>query len=209
MGTEIERRFLLRNPDWRPAGVLPVRLDQGRYFFGEDADGTVAYCFGLPVFFLHPYEKAARRLSLPLPLSDAWALTLQSRTFLPELGGVKAVMPRGWMARVRAYDNARFVLDIKGPRAGTTRAEFGEFPLTAEQGAALLAHAPPASRLSKLRYTVSHGGQVWVIDVYGGQKKGYQPTCEIELSSATAAFEKPAWVGEEITHRKTFAPPGP
>lgn len=207
MGTEIERRFLLKNPRWRPAGVQPVQLDQGRYFFGEDAEGVVAYCFGLPLFSLTPHGQGAPLLILPLPLADAWGLTLQAGSFAPGLGGVTARMPKGWMARIRAYNHERFVLDIKGPRTGTTRAEFGEFALNRQHGETLLTNAPPASKLSKQRYTLQHEGHTWVIDVYNGGKGHFQPTCEIELPSPQTPFVRPDWVGDEITHRKTFLRP--
>lgn len=209
MGTEIERRFLLKDPRWRPSGVAPVQLDQGRFFFGEDAEGAVTLLFGLPLFSLRLSGRAAPSLHTFLSAPDAWSLALSSRHVSPAFGGIRALLPQGWAARIRAYDRQQFVMDIKGPRTGTTRAEFGEFRLPPPVGLHLLEATPAPSRLSKERYSLPHAGHTWVLDVYSGDKQHYQPTCEVELSAADVPLPLPPWVGEEITHRKTFTSTSP
>ena len=202
MGTEIERRFLLKNPRWRPDGIKPVWLDQGRFALGNGTCGRVEYLWGLPRFDLTRAEE--KIFSLLLPWQDGIGLIAEGIPEKLELTcfGMATELPSGWMARIRGYDDMRYVLDIKGPRSGTTRKEFGEYPVSAEEGRALLELAPQEQRLRKKRYTIPHQGHDWVLDVYADGKS--RPTCEVELPSPTTPLDLPLWVGEEITDRKTF-----
>ena len=208
MSTEIERRFLLKDRTWRPNGIRPVILDQGRYFFGEDASGVVVFFLGIPQFRLlpltHTRDQTKPLVTIPLSVADGWALAPQCLNFRPALGGCKADLPTGWMARVRSYNDQRYVMDIKGPRIKTTRAEFGEYALPPDTGRTLLTNTPPASRLRKLRYTIPVGEYEWVLDIYQGRNQTHEPTVEVELPSADTPVVIPDWVGEEITNRKTF-----
>ena len=210
MSTEIERRFLLKDRRWRPNGIRPMELDQGRYFFGEDAIGSIVFFLGFPHFCMHSIHRntvkgqQTQLISVPLSIADGWALAIKCSNFRPTTGGWKGDLPAGWMARVRSYDNQRYVMDIKGPRIGTTRAEFGEYALSRERGHALLTAAPLASRLRKLRYAVPIDGNEWVIDIYQGRLRQHAPTVDIEIPTADTPITIPDWVGEEITHRKTF-----
>lgn len=52
--------------------------------------------------------------------------------------------------------------------------------------------------IEKDRYEVSSGKHLWEVDVFKGCNKGLI-IAEIELSSADERFEKPTWIGEEVT----------
>ena len=55
------------------------------------------------------------------------------------------------------------------------------------------------SRLSKKnRYKIPQGDLTWEIDEFLGVNEGLN-VVEIELESEDQAFEKPDWVGEEVT----------
>ena len=43
------------------------------------------------------------------------------------------------------------------------------------------------------------GGHTWEVDVFEGANAGLV-VAEIELDDPDEPFEKPAWVGEEVTH---------
>ena len=54
-------------------------------------------------------------------------------------------------------------------------------------------------KVEKTRYEVEHEGHVWEVDVFEGLNAGLV-VAEIELQAEDEAFERPFWVGEEVTH---------
>jgi CYTH domain-containing protein len=97
--------------------------------------------------------------------------------------------------RVRIMDDRGF-LTIKGKNQGASRAEF-EYPIPADDAAALLALCEPPL-IEKTRYRIPHVGHVWEIDVFHGDNDGLV-VAEVELRSADESFQRPSWVGEEVT----------
>ncbi len=99
--------------------------------------------------------------------------------------------------RVRIADQQAW-LNIKSATVGTHRQEFEyEIPLAdAEAMIETLCHKP---LIEKTRYFVNHGSHVWEIDVFAGENQGLV-VAEIELSEIGEAFDKPSWLGEEVTH---------
>jgi adenylate cyclase len=57
--------------------------------------------------------------------------------------------------------------------------------------------------IEKRRYRIQHGGMTWEVDEFLGDNTGLV-VAEIELESARQPFEKPAWVGEEVTSDPRF-----
>jgi adenylate cyclase len=88
-------------------------------------------------------------------------------------------------------------ITVKGKNVGARRAEFEyEIPVAdAEQMLDTLCQRP---LIEKVRYTLAAGPHTWEIDVFEGSNAGLV-VAEIELSSEDEAFEKPAWVGDEVT----------
>ena len=76
------------------------------------------------------------------------------------------------------------------------RAEFEyEIPLSdAEEMIALC----PLPALEKTRYTIEYEGRQWVVDEYEGANSGLT-VAEIELAAEEDDFEKPPWVGAEVS----------
>lgn len=52
--------------------------------------------------------------------------------------------------------------------------------------------------IEKRRYEVRHDGLTWEVDEFVGVNKGLV-IAEVELDSENQTFDKPDWVGEEIT----------
>ena len=52
--------------------------------------------------------------------------------------------------------------------------------------------------IDKTRYLVPYGGHTYEVDVFHGANEGLV-LAEIELSDELEAFEKPSWLGEEVT----------
>jgi adenylate cyclase len=55
-----------------------------------------------------------------------------------------------------------------------------------------------AGKVVKTRYELPRGGHVWEVDVFEGENAGLV-VAEIELGSADEAFERPDWLGEEVS----------
>ena len=98
--------------------------------------------------------------------------------------------------RVRVVQDAAW-LTIKGVSVGATRAEF-EYPIPVADAEQLLALCDgPVVR--KTRRVIEHAGAKWEVDEFQGDNAGLV-VAEIELPSEDAAFERPGWLGAEVTH---------
>lgn len=98
--------------------------------------------------------------------------------------------------RVRAA-GARGTLTIKGRTVGARRPEYEyEIPLAdAEQMLDTLCERP---LIEKVRFELHDGTHLWEIDVFEGDNAGLV-VAEIELESEEESFERPDWLGEEVT----------
>ncbi|MEM7519144.1 MAG: CYTH domain-containing protein [Planctomycetota bacterium] len=54
------------------------------------------------------------------------------------------------------------------------------------------------SPIDKTRHEVKRGGHLWEVDEFHGQNEGLI-VAEIELESVDTAFERPEWLGEEVS----------
>lgn len=98
--------------------------------------------------------------------------------------------------RVRIAGDAAF-LTIKGISVGATRAEFEyAIPLLDAQALLALCDGP---LIEKTRYALVDQGTVWEVDDFAGDNAGLV-VAEVELHSETQVFEKPDWLGDEVTH---------
>lgn len=120
-------------------------------------------------------------------------------------------MRQGYLARegsasVRVrLEGAVAKLNIKAAVVGSARAEY-EYDMPADECREILANLC-VGRVEKTRHYVSargaHDGAVWEIDEFVGDNVGLI-VAEIELTSADAAFERPAWLGRELTDEKRY-----
>lgn len=97
--------------------------------------------------------------------------------------------------RVR-IDDDRATLNIKSCRLGAVRSEF-EYEIPHADAEELLALAA-GPVLAKRRHLVEHAGMLWEIDEFEGDNAGLI-VAEIELDDVDAAFERPGWLGAEVT----------
>ena len=99
--------------------------------------------------------------------------------------------------RVRIKDDSGF-LTIKGKSddTGTTRFEW-EKEISREEAEALLKLCEPGV-ISKVRFLVKAGQHTFEVDEFFEENQGLL-LAEIELQSATEDFNKPDWLGEEVT----------
>jgi adenylate cyclase len=98
--------------------------------------------------------------------------------------------------RVRIAENTA-TLNIKSATTGAARSEF-EYEIPLHDARHMLDTLARKPLIEKTRYTVEHKGFYWEIDEFHGKNQGLV-MAEIELAHAEQAFEKPAWIGEEVT----------
>ena len=101
------------------------------------------------------------------------------------------------VVRVRIAGDAAF-LTIKSRMVGVTRGEW-EYPLPLDEAQTLLASVCLQPIIDKLRYRIAHAGMVWEVDEFFGENAGLI-VAEIELAAEDQAFDKPDWIGAEVTH---------
>lgn len=98
--------------------------------------------------------------------------------------------------RVRVAGN-RATLTIKGKTVGATRAEF-EYGVPLADAEEMLDALCERPLIEKVRYTLVTGGHTWEVDVFEGENAGLV-VAEIELGAEDEAFDRPAWLGAEVT----------
>lgn len=77
------------------------------------------------------------------------------------------------------------------------RAEF-EYAVPFDEAQAMLDSLSPGEIIEKNRYTFSELGHVWEVDEFLGANQGLI-IAEIELECEDQPFERPAWVGDEVS----------
>lgn len=104
--------------------------------------------------------------------------------------------------RVRiSNDKAFLTIKGKGNESGMTRFEWEkEIPL--EEGKALLLLCEKGV-IEKIRFEISAGKHLFEVDEFYGENEGLI-VAEIELSDENEAFEKPDWLGIEVTNDERY-----
>jgi len=93
-------------------------------------------------------------------------------------------------------------MTIKSKSVGATRGEW-EYPLPLADANELLDRVCEQPIIEKYRSRVEHAGHVWEVDEFLGVNEGLR-FAEIELESEDAAFEKPDWIGAEVTDDRRY-----
>ncbi len=104
--------------------------------------------------------------------------------------------------RIRLIDEAQAKLTIKSAVSEIRRLEF-EYDVPMADGLALLG-LREGGVVEKLRYKLPWQGLHWEIDVFHGENRGLV-IAEIELPSEDRTFEKPDWLGREVTSDTRFS----
>ena len=103
--------------------------------------------------------------------------------------------------RARIYGDQAF-LTIKSKSEGASRGEW-EYPIPLADAAELLDRLCDRPLVEKYRRRIEHGGFTWEVDEFLGENAGLV-VAEIELPSEDAAFDKPGWIGQEVTDDKRY-----
>ncbi|MCP4409408.1 MAG: CYTH domain-containing protein [Gammaproteobacteria bacterium] len=100
------------------------------------------------------------------------------------------------VVRVRTIADKGY-LTIKGITSGATRVEF-EYEIPEDDAGAMLDDLCEKPLIEKNRYKIDFAGFVWEVDEFFGENMGLI-VAEIELEAEDQPFEKPEWVGDEVT----------
>ncbi|WP_305823652.1 CYTH domain-containing protein [Massilia brevitalea] len=123
---------------------------------------------------------------------DAWR-TLGQATLLRQ-GYLSTDAARTVRVRI---DGEQAFLTIKGKSVGASRGEW-EYPIPVSEAAELLDGLCQQPLVEKVRRRIAIGPHTWEVDEFLGANAGLV-VAEIELASEDEAFEKPDWLGREVT----------
>lgn len=98
--------------------------------------------------------------------------------------------------RIRTINDKAF-LTIKGITVSATRTEY-EYEIPYADCCAMLDELAERPIIEKKRYKIPVGEVVWEIDEFMGVNAGLI-VAEVELKSEEQQFDKPEWIGEEVS----------
>lgn len=132
-----------------------------------------------------------------LVLGDAWRDQVSRSEVMAQgyLGGERASV------RLRVVGERAF-LNIKSRQAGSRRLEF-EYAVPRADAEQMLAELALPGQIHKTRHYVAQGPHVWEVDEFAGDNAGLV-VAEIELDSEDEVFERPDWIGAEVTHEMRY-----
>jgi len=99
------------------------------------------------------------------------------------------------VVRVRIEGEAA-MMTVKGRSVGASRGEW-EYPIPLADAEELL-RLCEQPLVEKYRRRIAFGGLIWEVDEFLGANAGLV-VAEVELSSEDQAFDKPDWVGAEVS----------
>ena len=131
------------------------------------------------------------------------------RKFLVRSGAWRAAaagsksLRQGYLANTRACSvrvriaGERGWLSVKGMQPGRVRPEY-EYEIPEPDAAGMLASMVDGPAIAKIRHRVSVGSHLFEVDEFQGANRGLV-IAEIELEAADQEFDRPDWLGDEVT----------
>ena len=102
--------------------------------------------------------------------------------------------------RIRVANDAAYIT-LKGASTGISRSEY-EYTIPVNEGNEILNNFATSS-IQKTRYNIEYAVHTWEVDVFTGDNTGLI-IAEIELQNEDEQFEKPEWVGQEVSHDNRY-----
>ena len=103
---------------------------------------------------------------------------------------------KGLTVRVRIAGD-RALLTIKSGRKGITRDEY-EYDIPVTDAEEMLDRLADGAVIAKTRTFIEFRGKTWEVDEFHGLNEGLI-VAEIELDDENEAFERPPWLGAEVS----------
>lgn len=95
-----------------------------------------------------------------------------------------------------ADDKAYLTVKDRAVENSITRGEW-EYPIPVQDCLEMMKFCLPG-KIVKTRYLVPEGQHTWEVDVFHDKNEGLI-IAELEIQSETEQFERPSWLGEEVT----------
>ena len=73
-----------------------------------------------------------------------------------------------------------------------------EYEIPVAEAEAMLGELCEKPLIEKCRYKIEYRGLIWEVDEFFGENQGLI-MAEVELDSEDQRYEKPQWIGEEVT----------
>lgn len=146
MGIEIERKFLIRNDEWKAHVTETHVIKQGYLQSGLDKS-----------------QESSVRIRISNKLAN---------------------------------------INVKSVELTAIRQEF-EYDIPLHDAEQMLATLCGGVVIEKTRFYVPYESHLWEVDVFAGENKGLQ-MAEVELGSLDEHFERPDWLGPEVTHDERY-----
>ena len=125
--------------------------------------------------------------------SDEWRSAVSRRELLRQgyVAGSDLCSVRVRVGAQRAW------LGIKSRVDDTTRFEY-EYEIPPAEATEILDRLCSRGRVEKWRHWVPYGHHEWEVDEFLGENAGLV-VAELELDSSSESFERPSWLGREVT----------
>ncbi len=133
-----------------------------------------------------------------LTCSESWRSEQNRRVFIRQ-GYLRA--DAGGSIRIRIV-NQTAMLTLKGPSSGISRTEV-EYPIPYSDAEALLNELILGKPIEKWRTRIDYGEHTWEVDEFLGENQGLI-LAEIELDSEEEPFNRPVWLGAEVSRDTRF-----
>jgi adenylate cyclase len=129
---------------------------------------------------------------------DGWKASVSGKTDITQ---AYVAVRDGVAVRVRIIDGKKGLLTIKNTSTGGSRSEF-EYPIPLDDAQTMI-EMREGNIIEKRRHEVEAGQHTWEIDVFGGTLDGLV-VAEIERDREDAAFARPDWIGDDVTHDPAY-----
>jgi adenylate cyclase len=107
----------------------------------------------------------------------------------------------GVTVRIRVVETQGYIT-LKGKSDRYTRPEF-EYAIPVDDAQTMLDLWCHPRIVEKIRYRVPFGNLVWEVDEFQGFNQGLV-LAEVELDVADRVFDRPDWVGQEVSHQDRY-----
>ena len=130
--------------------------------------------------------------------SDAWRRSARERVLMRQ-----GYLSSGSRCSIRARIAGDLAwLNLKAKRSGMIRLEY-EYAIPRQEADEILNELCEGPLIEKYRHEVVVGAHVWEIDEFLGDNAGLI-VAEIELGSEDEGFERPHWLGAEVTNDERY-----
>ena len=93
-------------------------------------------------------------------------------------------------------------ITVKGEKKSGAGDEY-EYEIPGDEAAYIIDHLCIKPVIEKMRYKINYKGNTWEVDEFFGENLGLI-LAEIELDSIDQPFEKPVWIGEDVTEDQKY-----